>query len=69
MYVTSLNGKTNKVEYEKLERKIKEAEENRIGWHEESGIDLAAFSNISTKHHPSIIKVILSYYFSVPFAF
>ncbi|KAA0034798.1 cellulose synthase-like protein H1 isoform X1 [Cucumis melo var. makuwa] len=56
--------KTLKVEYEKLERKIKEAEENRIGWHEESGIDLAAFSNISTKHHPSIIKVILSYYFS-----
>ncbi|XP_008455906.2 cellulose synthase-like protein H1 [Cucumis melo] len=50
--------KTLKVEYEKLERKIKEAEENRIGWHEESGIDLAAFSNISTKHHPSIIKIL-----------
>lgn len=47
-----------KVEYERLEGKIKEAEENRFGSHE-VGLDLAAFSNLHTKHHPTIIKVIL----------
>ncbi|XP_038900388.1 cellulose synthase-like protein H1 isoform X1 [Benincasa hispida] len=52
--------KTVKVGYERLEGKIKEAEENRLCSHEEIGlgIDLAAFSNIHTKHHPTIIKIL-----------
>ncbi|CAK9315546.1 unnamed protein product [Citrullus colocynthis] len=49
--------KTVKVEYERLEGKIKEAEENRFDSHE-VGLDLAAFSNLHTKHHPTIIKIL-----------
>ena len=47
-----------KEEYEKLEGKIKEAEESRsFVLEEEDGIDLAAFSNLHTKNHPTIVKV------------
>ncbi|KAL4013713.1 hypothetical protein IC575_025896 [Cucumis melo] len=51
---------TVKVEYEKLEGKIKEAEESRsFGIEEEDGIDLAAFSNLHTKNnHPTIVKIL-----------
>ena len=48
-----------KVEYEKLEANIKEAEENKFGLEEEvDGMDMADFCNLHTKNHPTIIKVL-----------
>ncbi|XP_038902792.1 cellulose synthase-like protein H1 isoform X2 [Benincasa hispida] len=48
---------TVKVEYERLERKVEEAKQNRFGSHED-GLDLAALANLHTKDHPTIIKIL-----------